>query len=121
VARQTVQERQAFPIEAAKGASRPRVVVFAVCREIPLARYGGQVYSSGDVKYVAIHEFGGVIPAHDVEAKKAQALHFVWEGKDALILIGDPLSNRLAVDDESEHHRRMIAIGSKPAESTMRR
>lgn len=41
----------------------------------------GSVFSSGDVKYAAIHEYGGVIPAHDVIATKAQALAFVWQGK----------------------------------------
>ena len=41
----------------------------------------GTVYSAGDVKYAAIHEFGGHIPAHIIEAKNAQALAFVMGGK----------------------------------------
>ena len=41
-----------------------------------------EVYSSGDVKYAAIHEYGGTIPAHEVVATKAQALHFVIGAKD---------------------------------------
>ena len=42
----------------------------------------GRVYSSGDVKYAGIHEYGGVIPAHEVIPVKAKALHFVIGGKD---------------------------------------
>jgi len=41
----------------------------------------GKVFSSGDVKYAGIHEYGGTIPAHDVVATKAQALAFVIDGK----------------------------------------
>lgn len=41
----------------------------------------GKVAQSGDVKYGAIHEFGGTIPAHVVTAKSASALAFVWRGK----------------------------------------
>ncbi len=41
----------------------------------------GKVYSAGDVKYAAIHEYGGTIPAHVVEARNASALAFVWNGK----------------------------------------
>jgi phage gpG-like protein len=39
------------------------------------------VGSSGDVKYAAIHEYGGLIPAHDILPNKAEALAFVWQGK----------------------------------------
>lgn len=41
----------------------------------------GDVFSAGDVKYAGIHEFGGVIPAHDIEAKNAKALAFMIDGK----------------------------------------
>ena len=41
----------------------------------------GTVYSAGDVKYAAIHEFGGQIPAHEIVAKNAQALAFMMGGK----------------------------------------
>lgn len=43
----------------------------------------GRVASSGDVKYAAIHEFGGHIPAREIVADKAQALSFLWGGKQA--------------------------------------
>ncbi len=41
----------------------------------------GIVYSAGDVKYAAIHEFGGHISAHEIVAKNAQALSFSMGGK----------------------------------------
>lgn len=36
----------------------------------------GIVYSAGDVKYAAIHEFGGRTSPHIIEPKTAQALYF---------------------------------------------
>jgi len=42
----------------------------------------GRVYSSGDVKYAAIHEFGGKTAAHVIIPTKAQALYFMMGGKD---------------------------------------
>lgn len=41
----------------------------------------GHVFSSGDVKYAGIHEFGGTIPAHEIVPNKAQALAFMIGGK----------------------------------------
>ncbi len=41
------------------------------------------VGSNGDVKYAAIHEFGGVIPPHEIVPDKARALAFVVGGKQA--------------------------------------
>jgi phage gpG-like protein len=41
----------------------------------------GKVYSAGDVKYAAIHEFGGHIPSHVIEAKNAKSLAFVMGGQ----------------------------------------
>ena len=43
--------------------------------------FTGEVYSTGDVKYAGIHEFGGVIPAHDIFPKNAEALAFMMDGK----------------------------------------
>lgn len=54
----------------------------------------GKVYSSGDVKYAAIHEFGGKTPPHVIEPKKAQALAFVINGKQAFFRrVNHPGSN----------------------------
>lgn len=41
----------------------------------------GEVFSSGDVKYARIHEFGGKTRAHDIFPKKADALSFMMGGK----------------------------------------
>jgi phage gpG-like protein len=41
----------------------------------------GRVFSSGDVKYAAIHEFGGRTPPHDIYPDKAQALAFMMGGE----------------------------------------
>ena len=48
--------------------------------EIP-AGATGEVFSSGDVKYAAIHEFGGQTKPHIIEPKKAEALAFLVGGK----------------------------------------
>jgi phage gpG-like protein len=42
----------------------------------------GRAFSSGDVKYAAIHEYGGTINIPEIVPTKAQALHFVIGGKD---------------------------------------
>ena len=41
----------------------------------------GRVYSSGDVKYAGIHEFGGTTKAHVIEALNGKALAFKAGGK----------------------------------------
>ncbi len=41
----------------------------------------GRVYSAGDVKYAAIHEFGGQTKAHIIEAVNGKALAFQMNGK----------------------------------------
>jgi|SRR5579862_1393130 len=41
------------------------------------------VSTSGDIKYAAIQEFGGVIPPHEIVPNKARALAFVLGGKQA--------------------------------------
>lgn len=43
----------------------------------------GKVYSAGDVKYAAIHEFGGQTKPHVIEAKNGKALAFTFGGKQA--------------------------------------
>ena len=42
-----------------------------------------RIATSADVKYVAIHEFGGMIPPHQIVPDKAKALAFVIGGKQA--------------------------------------
>jgi len=41
------------------------------------------VATSGDIKYAAIHEFGGTIPPHQIVPDKAKALAFLIGGKQA--------------------------------------
>ncbi len=41
------------------------------------------IAANSDVKYAAIHEFGGVIPPHQIVPDKARALAFVVGGKQA--------------------------------------
>jgi phage gpG-like protein len=42
----------------------------------------GFAAQSGDVKYGAIHEFGGTIHIPEIVPVKAKALHWIHEGKD---------------------------------------
>ncbi len=42
-----------------------------------------QISTSPDVKYAAIHEFGGTIPPHQIVPDKAKALAFLVGGKQA--------------------------------------
>lgn len=46
------------------------------------SRIFGRVFSAGDVKYAAIHEFGGRTAAHDIYPRKAEALHFMMGGRE---------------------------------------
>jgi phage gpG-like protein len=39
------------------------------------------IATSGDLKYAAIHEFGGTIPPHQIVPDKASALAFAIDGK----------------------------------------
>ena len=39
------------------------------------------IATTGDIKYAAIHEFGGVIPPHEIVPDKAKALAFAIGGK----------------------------------------
>lgn len=42
----------------------------------------GRVFSSGDVKYAGIHEYGGKTSPHVIEPKKASVLAFLGKGGD---------------------------------------
>ncbi len=41
-----------------------------------------RIATSADVKYAAIHEFGGTIPPHQIIPDKARALAFLVGGKE---------------------------------------
>jgi phage gpG-like protein len=47
----------------------------------------GRVFSSGDVKYAAIHEFGGQTRPHDIIPTKAEALAFMIGGSQVFAKI----------------------------------
>lgn len=49
--------------------------------QLPNGGVVGRVAQSGDVKYGAIHEFGGKTPAHEIRPKAGNVLAFVWQGK----------------------------------------
>jgi phage gpG-like protein len=51
-----------------------------------VALSGGAVRATlgSDVPYAAIHEYGGVIPAHQILPKSARALAFPWQGRGRL-------------------------------------
>ncbi len=42
-----------------------------------------RLFTSPDVRYAAIHEFGGTIPPHEIVPDKAKALAFLVAGKQA--------------------------------------
>jgi phage gpG-like protein len=47
----------------------------------------GSVFSSGDVPYAAIQEFGGTTSPHDIVPVKAKALSFMMHGKQVFAKI----------------------------------
>lgn len=54
----------------------------------------GRVFSSGDVKYAAIHEYGGHTKAHIIEATNGKALAFMMGGKQVFFKrVNHPGSN----------------------------
>jgi phage gpG-like protein len=54
----------------------------------------GRVFSAGDVKYAAIHEFGGRTAPHDIVPTKAQALAFMMGGNQVFAkIVHHPGSN----------------------------
>ena len=54
----------------------------------------GSVFSTADVPYAAIHEFGGRTSPHDIVPVKAKALAFMMEGKQVFAkIVHHPGSN----------------------------
>ncbi|HEY1794915.1 MAG TPA: HK97-gp10 family putative phage morphogenesis protein [Stellaceae bacterium] len=52
--------------------------------DVSIERTGSAVSATvgSDVPYAAIHEYGGVIPAHEILPKSARALAFPWQGRE---------------------------------------
>jgi phage gpG-like protein len=71
----------------------------------------GRVFSDGSVNYAHIHEYGGVTPPHDILPVKAEALHFMYHGKEVFAkIVHHPGSKipersylRSALSDKAEH------------------
>lgn len=54
--------------------------IFKIDAQPTASSVSGGARGGGDLPYARIHEFGGVIPAHDVVAKNARALSFTIDG-----------------------------------------
>lgn len=75
-----IQQKLAGEVLNARSGALARSIITTVEEES--SGVSVAVTSNGDVKYAAIHEFGGVIPAHEIVPDKAKALAFVIGGKD---------------------------------------
>jgi len=74
-----VQQKLSGDVLNQKGGALGRSIVTMI--DDSSATISVTVASNGDVKYAAIHEFGGVIPPHEIVPDKAKALSFVVGGK----------------------------------------
>lgn len=74
-----VQQKLAGEVLNARSGALARSIVTSI--EEGSAGVSVAIESNGDVKYAAIHEFGGVIPPHEIVPDKAKALAFVVGGK----------------------------------------
>lgn len=79
-----IQQKLAGDVLNARSGALARSIVTTVEEES--SGVSVAVTSNGDVKYAAIHEFGGVIPAHEIVPDKAKALAFVVGGKQAFAM-----------------------------------
>ena len=74
---------------------------------------------SGDVKYGAIHEFGGKTAAHEILPVKAKALHFIVGGKEVFAKIvhhpGSVMPERSYMRSSLEDMKDTIIAGLKDA------
>jgi phage gpG-like protein len=93
---QTLAERLAQEVERLAGVLRDRVerkLTGEVLRQrtgrlaasiaVDVERNGLAVAATigSDAPYAAIHEYGGVIPAHEILPRSARALAFPWRGR----------------------------------------
>lgn len=75
-----VQQKLAGAVLRTHTGALARAIVATVA-ETPVG-VGVSIGTGGDIKYAAIHEFGGVIPAHAIVPDKARALAFAVGGKE---------------------------------------
>jgi phage gpG-like protein len=74
-----VQQKLAGEVLNPRSGALARSIVSTI--EETAAGVAVTIASNGDVKYAAIHEFGGVIPPHEIVPVKARALAFAVGGK----------------------------------------
>jgi phage gpG-like protein len=75
-----VQQKLAGEVLQSRSGALARSIVTSIEEED--AGVSVSIASNGDVKYAAIHEFGGTIPPHEIVPDKAKALAFVLGGKN---------------------------------------
>ncbi len=79
----------------------------------------GRAASSGDVKYAAIHEFGGTTPAHDIFPTKANALAFMMGGQQVFAKVvhhpGSTMPERSYMRSSLADMSEMIVSGMRQA------
>ena len=74
-----IQQKLAGTVLNAKSGALARSIIATI--EDSSANVSVRIATSGDVKYAAIHEFGGTIPPHQIVPDKARALAFAIGGK----------------------------------------
>jgi phage gpG-like protein len=75
-----VQQKLAGEVFTARSGALARSIVTTIDQDA--AGVSVEIASNGDVKYAAIHEFGGMIPPHEIVPDKAKALAFAVGGKE---------------------------------------
>jgi phage gpG-like protein len=74
-----VQQKLAGAVLNARTGALARSIIASI--EESSAAISVRIATSGDIKYAAIHEFGGIIPPHQIVPDKAKALAFAVGGK----------------------------------------
>ncbi len=74
-----IQQKLAGTVLNAKSGALARSIIATI--EESSVNVSVRIAASGDVKYAAIHEFGGTIPPHEIVPNKARALAFAIGGK----------------------------------------
>jgi len=76
-----IEQKLSGGVLNAKTGALARSIIAAI--EESTANISVTVTAGADIKYAAIHEFGGVIPPHEIVPDKARALAFLVGGKQA--------------------------------------
>ena len=83
-----IQQKLAGTVLNAKSGALARSIIATI--EDSSANVSVRIATSGDVKYAAIHEFGGTIPPHEIVPDKAKALAFAIGGKQVFAARVEP-------------------------------